>query len=133
MKVLIVAVVALLSSSPSWAWEKVVSCDGDMLVVDRNPNDSGSFDYQTVFRGKIVQSMIEQRLVKNADLNSAGEIVRESMENTGILSDEPRAGFELTNFYSEAGNYSVVFSNRYGQAGNYVFESCWFKYPQARR
>lgn len=128
MKALIV--LTLLFSTPAFAWEKVVSCDGDMLVIDRQPNIEGAFDYQTVFRGRLIESMMDQRIIDDEDLNSAGEIVRSSNSDNGIIRNLPHVGFQLTNVYSTAGNYSLIFSSRNGQVGNYIFNSCWFKYRQ---
>ena len=128
MKALIV--LTLLFSSSAFAWEKVVSCDGDMLVIDRQPNTEGDFDYQTVFRGKLIESMMDQRIIDDEDLNSAGEIVRSSNSDNGIIRNLPHIGFQLTNFYSPAGNYSLIFNSRNGQVGNYIFNSCWLKYRQ---
>ena len=125
-----IIVLTLLFSNSAFAWEKVVSCDGDMLVIDRQPNLDGDFDYQTVFRGHVIESMMDQRIIDDEDLNANGEIVRSSNSDNGIIRNLPHIGFQLTNAYSTAGNYSVIFSARNGQVGNYIFNACWFKYRQ---
>lgn len=129
MKMFCLAVVLLLSNPVFASWEKIISCDGDMLVVDRQQNALGSFDYQTVFRNQLVQSMIEQKVISKEDLNSSGELIKPTNAVLGGLINQGMA-FYLTNFYSKTGNYSLIFNDRWGQTGNYVFHSCWFKYSQ---
>ena len=128
MKTLLI--LCALLTTPTWAsWEKIISCDGDMLVVDRKENLSGSFDYQTVFRRELVASMMNQNLVGENQLNAEGEIVRSSGATSGMLSESPRIGFQLSSLYRGPGVTSVIFVHRGGMAGNYSFNKCWFKYP----
>lgn len=128
MKMFCLAVV-LLMAKPVLAWEKVVSCDGDMLVVDRQQNQLGSFDYQTVFRNQLVDSMIEQKIINKDMLNTSGEFIRPSNALMGGMIQEGLA-FYVTDFYGKkTGNYSLIISDRWGQAGDYIFHSCWLKYP----
>ncbi len=118
---------ALLITNSAHAWENIIHCDGAIFAVDRAQNAEGEYIYQTVFRGQLVESMLDQQLITPADLNTRGELVRESEVASGILSHHPIRRFQLTNRYSQFKNYSVIFHDRGGQIGNYVFHSCWIQ------
>lgn len=122
MKTLFLAV--LLFTNASFGWEKITSCDGDLFVIDRQVNEAGQIEYQTVFRKQLVRSMLEQGVIQLSDLNSLGELIRSSNGAAGMLSTQPPVGFQLTNAYNRFGHYSVIFHSRQGQVGNYVFNHC---------
>lgn len=98
-----------------------------MLEVDQRTNTNGVVENQTVFRGKLVKSMLDQGLIQDADLNFRGELIRSSAGTNGLL--RPGVAFQLTNAYGRSGNFSLIFNDRSGMVGDYVFHSCWFK-PQ---
>lgn len=131
MKIFIFAIL-LLNSLSAMAWEKVASCDNDMFVIDRQVNSVGRYDYQAVFRGNLVQAMINQNLLTSAYLNHSGEFIttvaphQSGNEASGMI--EKRLGFTFSNRYTTSNNYSIILYTRGSQLGNYIFNNCTFKY-----
>ncbi len=125
---------SILISINSFAWEKIISCDGDMFVIDRALTERGNYQYQAVFRGNLVQSMLAQNVTTQEDLNSFGEVVREAgLPGRGQSIGGPISGNTYFSFMEgtfRAPNYTLVFHNRWGSAGDYVFHACEFKIPQ---
>lgn len=124
----------LTNAFSAHAWDKKITCDGDLLVVDSQPyrNTSG-IQGQMVFRGSLAQWMVNNRFIAPSQLNNKGELILPV--DTGEYGKLTLCALDVQSKLSYQlypGKPQLIITNGYGcgvgkQLLSYNFSSCNFQ------